>query len=678
MVESLSARLSAVPGPDGGRELERLLVDPAGRVGVPDATCRAVWDAVPEAVRERVLTDASRELKRPAPLLLAGAWARAFRDGDRGAYEDAAWGLQERVSLLTLAAVLTGESADATEVPGACPHLDAAIDGLVAFAEASTWCWAPHERFAAERGDLVPDPDDPCLDLGAAEVASLFAWADHALGPHLDRRMPGLRRRLRREVERRVLLPFERRRDWRWIGADGGANNWNPWIHGAVLAAALLLCEDDARRARLVRLVVRGLDHYVATLPDDGGIDEGIAYWWVGACRLLEILDLLAGVGGPALDARRTPLLRKLLRYPQRMHFGDDWYVNVGDAPARLTAEQPWQVPFRWGARLGQPETVAHALAGARRQHSAAPPRAGLGRALTALADEQWCRAVTADEPEPVASWLARESWLPRLQVLVARETAACTDGLALAVKAGHNGEHHNHLDVGSYWVAAHGRPLVVDVGRPTYTTQTFGPDRYEAWPFRSGWHNVPEPGTAQQPGPAHRARDVRVELGPDATGMTADLSGAYPPGTLTRWDRTVRLVRADGTAPPHVSVSDRWEGRTESVALHHVLAGHVEHGAGWATVAAPGGEGLVMHWDPRVAVASVVRRELDDPQLTRSWGDHLTRLTLTVHAPGAQGSVVVRWLLADAADRCPEEGTQRFAAALLKKRGATPSISNR
>ncbi|MFD0342206.1 heparinase [Streptomyces sp. NPDC127117] len=647
-MKPLSERLSAVLGPDGGRELERLLVDPAGRVGVPDVTCRAVWNAVPGAIRKRVLEDAAQELTRPAPRLTAGSWARAFRDGDRSAYEDAAWGLQERVSLLILAAVLTGESADAGKPPGACPHLDAAIDGLVEFAEASTWCWAPHERFAAERGDLVPDPDDPYLDLGAAEVASLFAWADHVLGPRLDRRMPGLRRRLRREVERRVLLPFERRRDWRWIGADGGANNWNPWIHGAVLAAALLLCADDARRAHLVQLVVQGLDHYVVTLPDDGGIDEGIAYWWVGACRLLEILDLLAGVGGPALDARQMPLLGQLLQYPQRMHFGAGWYVNVGDAPARLTADQPWQVPFRWGKRLGQPETVAHALAGARQQHSAAPPRSGLGRALAALADEEWCRALTAGEPAPSAPWMTRETWLPRLQILVARETAGSADGLTVAVKAGHNGEHHNHLDIGSYWVAADGRPLVVDVGRPTYTAQTFGPDRYAAWPFRSGWHNVPEPGAAQQPGPEHRARDVRVEIGRGVTGMTADLSGAYPAGTVTGWDRTVRLVRADGTTPPHVSVEDRWEGGGASVALHHVLAGHVELGDGRATVTAPDGKRLVMHWNPQVAVASVVRRDLDDPLLTGSWGDHLTRITLTVRCPGAQGHVAVRWLLAD------------------------------
>ncbi|WP_353945483.1 heparinase II/III family protein [Streptomyces sp. HUAS MG91] len=661
----LSARL--LPLPEGA------LAAPTARLVVPDVTRREVWDAVPGPLRERVLDDAAAELGRAAPRLTAGAWARALRDGNRSAYEDAAWRLQERISLLCLAAVLTGESADAADpAPGACPHLDAAVDGLVAFAEASTWCWAPHERFAAARGEVVPDPDDPYPDLGAAEVAALFAWADHALGPHLDRRAPGLRRRLRREVDRRLLGPFERRGDWPWLGADGGANNWNPWILGAVLAAALLLCDNPdnpdnpdnrARRTRLVSRVVEGLDHYVRVLPDDGGIDEGISYWWAGACRLLEILDLLADAGGPALDARELPLLAELLKYPRRMHFGADWYVNVGDAPARLDTRQPWQVAFRWGGRLGQPDTVAHALAGARRQGCAAPPRAGLGRALAALADPDWCRAVTGPAPEP--SWPARETWLPRLQVLVAREAAGSTDGLTLAVKGGHNGEHHNHLDVGSYWVAVDGRPLVVDVGRPTYTARTFGPDRYAAWPFTSGWHNVPEPGTGQCPGAAYRAREVGVELHALAAEFSAELSGVHPPGTVGRWDRTVRLTRASPETPAaYVSVEDRWRDGPPEVALRHVLAGHVEHGDGWATVASPdGGRGLEMRWDPGAATAVVEPRKLDDPLLTRSWGEVLTRLTLTVRTPGTQGALRVRWLV---------------GAAPLNYRSASHSISNR
>ncbi|WP_234343869.1 heparinase II/III domain-containing protein [Streptomyces sp. NRRL F-5123] len=638
MAGPLTARLAAA--------LDALTKLPPGAgCGVPDVTARDVWDAVPEPVRTDVLDRASAELARPAPPLLASDWARTFRDGERGVYEGRVRALRERVTLLVLAAVLTGEVAAADE-PAGCPHLDAAADGLAALAEASTWCWAPHDRHTAGRGELLPDPDDPFLDLGAAEVAALFAWADRALGPHLDVRLPGLRRRLRREVEMRVLTPYERVRDWHWIGADGTANNWNPWIAGSVVPAALLLCEDGERRARLVAWAVRDLDHYLAVLPDDGGIDEGIAYWFAGAGRLLELLDQLADAGGPALDARDLPVLAELLRYPQRMHLGGDHYVNVGDAPGRLGGGRPWQVVFRWGALLGQPGTAAHAVAAAREAGGIADA-GGLGRSLAALADGAWCRAVSGPSPLPVETpWLARESWLPRLQILVARESAGSTAGLTLAVKAGHNGEHHNHLDVGSYWVAVDGRPLVVDAGRPAYTAQTFGPDRYTAWPFRSAWHNVPEPGGEQEPGAVHGAREVDVTLDSQVSALRAELSCAYPAGLVARWEREVRLERAAGDgAAAAVVVEDRWEKRRGGpVLLRHVLAGRVEAGPGWATVAVPGGAGLRAEWDPRAAEAVVEVRALDDALLRQSWGGRLTRLTLAVAEPADSGRIALRW----------------------------------
>jgi hypothetical protein len=645
--------------PAGGDRLAKLLSDgPAARCGVPDVTDRSVWDTVPDAIRTEVLAQAAAELASPPPLLTASAWARTFRDGDRSAHEGPARALRERVALLVLAAVLTGEVADARDPdPGRCPRLDAAADGLVALAEASTWCWAPHDSGTASRGELVPDPERPFLDLGAAEVASLFAWADRVLGPHLDLRVPGLRRRLRREVDQRVLTPFERVRDWHWIGSDGSANNWNPWIVGAVVTSALLLCDDDGRRARLVRLAVRDLDHYLLTLPDDGGVDEGIAYWFAGACRVLEVLDQLADVGGADLDARDLPMPARLLRYPQRMHLGAEYYVNVGDAPARLGGGRPWQVVFRWGERLGQPETAAHAVAAAREAGDIAAA-GGLGRSLAALADRRWCRAVTrapAGTARTVgtagtagagaAPWLAGACWLPRLQVLVARESAGSSAGLAVAAKAGHNGEHHNHLDVGSYWVAVDGRPLVVDVGRPAYTARTFGPERYTAWPFQSAWHNVPEPGGGQAPGGEHGAREVSVRLDEAVTTLRAELSGAYPRGLVTRWERELRLVRATGGEPAEVVVEDRWEGRGGGpVRLRHVLSGRVESGRGWATVSADGGPDLRMEWDPYLADATVEVRELDDPLLAESWGKRIARLTLTALEPADSGRIAVRW----------------------------------
>ncbi|MEU4525203.1 heparinase II/III family protein [Amycolatopsis sp. NPDC024027] len=581
---------------------------PVVRPAFPDVRDRAVWDA---ADGTELLAEARALLARPAPVLTATAWARTFRDGVRTDYEDAARELRERVTTLVLAAVLAP--------PEETAFLDGAIDGLVALAEATTWCWAPHDRHAAARGEVLADPDDPFLDLGAAEVAALFAWADHVLGPRFDGRAPGLRKRLRREVELRVLTPFERVRDWHWLGLDGDAHNWNPWIHSAVLTAALLLVDDEERRLRLVRLVVEGLDHYVAVLPDDGGIDEGVAYWWHGACRLLECLDLLAGATG--VDAGELPVLAPLIRFPHRMHLGGDAYVNAGDAPARLSPAQPWHVLHRWGERLGDDEVRAHAVSRARASGRLVWPSAGLGRALAGLADPDWRKAVTA---EPGASWLAREEWLPRVQVLVARETAGTPRGLTVAAKAGHNGERHNHLDVGSYWVAVDGVPVVADAGQPTYTAASFGPDRYRAWALRSEWHNVPEPGVTQEPGEDRAARDVRVELTASAATLSADLAGAYP--GVPRWTRSVRLVRA---TPAYVEVTD--DESVRPVRLRHVLAGDVELGEGEAFASLGGRRVLRLSWDARHTTAELERRPLDDPLLRASWGEQLSRLTLLV-----------------------------------------------
>jgi len=109
---------------------------------------------------------------------------------------------------------------------------------------------------------VVPSATDPFLDLGAGEVVGQLAWVDHLLATQLDERFPGLRSRIRHEAWVRVLEPFAGRRDWHWLGLDGDVHNWNPWIHGNVLVAALRLVHDPAPRAQLVALVIEGIDFW--------------------------------------------------------------------------------------------------------------------------------------------------------------------------------------------------------------------------------------------------------------------------------------------------------------------------------------------------------------------------------------------------------------------------------
>jgi hypothetical protein len=570
-----------------------------------------------------VTARAHAERGTPWPQPTASRYARFFRagDGNRTDYETPVFDHQDRLTRAALTALVH---------PGD-EWLDEVADGVQLLCERSTWCWSAHEEHHRTRGAVLPDPDIPYLDLGAASAAAQLAWLDHALGDRLDARWPGLRARVRREVRVRVLDPFTTRKDWHWLGLDGDVHNWCPWICGNVLVTALRLAEDGADRAGIVAEAVHAVDRYLAALPPDGSIDEGYEYWWNGACRALEALDVLEHATGGALSAADVPVVRETVRFPHRMHLGGPWYVNLADARAQPPAGQPWHVPQRWADRIGDRDAGGHA---AGRRTSAIPDTAELGRALRDLA--------TPLSPE-AAEPLVASVWLPGTQVGLARPAAGSNAGPTLVVKGGHNGEHHNHNDVGSVIVAVDGVPVVVDAGRPTYTAQTFGPDRYDIWTMQSSWHNVPEVrGTAQGTGRAHHARDVTAEDTPDRFRVRMDLAPAYPVPALRSWWRTATLDRAG----QRVAVEDEWDfaepGGAPST-LHYLLAGHVTADAPGRLVVRPrgGARATLLAWDPGLATADLTVRALDDPLLTSVWGTELTRLELRL-PDTARGGLVI------------------------------------
>ena len=605
----------------GADLLARVLVPPDASLPVPPAGDRAAWARPHAATLRHLRASAERDLGTPWPAPLASQYARYFRDGNRELYERQVFARQRR---LTRAAVLAAATLDDG-------WLDEVVDGVTLLCEQSGWCWPAHDDTRAAHGAVLPTVTDPYLDLGAGEVAAQLAWVDHLLAEPLDAYAPGLRARVRHEVDQRVLGPFARRRDWHWLGLDGDVHNWSAWIHGNVLVAALRLVDDPARRAALVDLAVEGLDRYVASLPADGAIDEGYAYWWNGACRAHEALDLLARATGGALGGVPGEALRHTVAFPHRTHLGGDWYLNHADGPARQAGTPPWHALHRAARRVGDRDAEAHAATHRRPGAPVADEEQGLGRLLRAMTDPEWTSAATASPPLP------RDVWLPSTQVLLARRAAGGTAGLTLAVKGGHNGEHHNHNDVGAVVVALGGVPVLVDAGRPTYTARTFGPERYEIWTMRSDWHNVPHiRGTAQAPGRAHAAREVTAADGE----LSLDLAGAYPRTDVRCWRRTARLDRHSG----RIVVTDTWvldpDPEAAPTHIHLLVAGAVRLGPGRAGIAALEGAGHVtLSWQPASAPCAATVRVLDDPMLAGVWGERLTRLAFDVTAAGPTGT---------------------------------------
>jgi hypothetical protein len=229
-------------------------------------------------------------------------------------------------------------------------------------------------------------------------------------------------------------------------------------------------------------------------------------------------------------------------RFIHRAHIADNWFVNIGDCPARISLER--DVVFRYGRHIGDARLQALAA------HSASvaglvasTDGIDLGRALHTIADLKPILAQADQQPPHV-----RDAWLGSddLQMMVARDREGSTAGFFVAAWGGHNAQSHNHNDVGNFLLFADGRPVFIDLGAPTYTARTFSGRRYEIPAMQSAWHNLPTiNGAFQSAGLQFAARDVVYRANDDFAELVMDLARAWPSEAgVTSWRRTVRLDR--------------------------------------------------------------------------------------------------------------------------------------
>ena len=339
---------SEAPAPRHLLERQAAAVDLAPVLATADAfrpyptiADRAAWAALPEARRKAFIAEAERQLTTEWATLPASRFLDYVRDGDRGRYEKLLFSRRGKLALLVLGELLEDEGR----------FTDAIADGTWLICEESYW-GVPAHMGAHEAGSGLPDVTEPTVDLFAAETGALLAWTDYLMGERLDAVHPLVRERLRLEVDRRILTPNLERDDFWWMGlGPREVNNWNPWINSNWLASVLLLERDPERRVRAVRKIARSLDRFVDAYPDDGGCDEGPSYWGRAGASLFESLELLHAASGGRLDVYRESVVRAIGQYIARAYIAGEYYVNIGDAPAKVRPEP--ELVFRYGRATG-------------------------------------------------------------------------------------------------------------------------------------------------------------------------------------------------------------------------------------------------------------------------------------------------------------------------------------
>ncbi|MBQ9306702.1 MAG: heparinase II/III family protein [Clostridia bacterium] len=484
----------------------------------PTSAEREKWTQLPEDTRDAIASQYAVLRDTPYPMIPASAFMAFTTTGDRQIFEKPYFFRRRKLILSTLAYCVTGEEA----------ALQDAIDGLWCIMEETSWVLSAHNNDAhpGSTRTPLPDPRRPVIDLFSAQTGSILAQILRLIGEELDRVTPVITQRAHTLLEERLLTPFECVDEFWWMGfTRKDLINWTPWILSSLLIVAA--CEIP-QRARLARFVTRALgmgDSYLACIPEDGGCDEGVGYWNMAGGALLDMLTIVSWLTGEKLTFWENEKIRRLLRYPYSMWIGGEWFANFADCDAK---------PYVSGERL-----VAVG------KYLQDPLLEAFGTArMTPISAEvsdtpQFLRLLLRLFMQPGKAGEAlppEETWLSDLQVRGKRQGR-----LSVFMKGGHNGEAHNHNDVGTFIVARDGVPVIVDIGNMTYTAKTFSSERYTLWNTRSRNHNVPLIGNFEQaPGTEYRA-----EVLSSNPFLTLEMAKAYPKeaGVLTL-QRDLRLIQ--------------------------------------------------------------------------------------------------------------------------------------
>lgn len=606
-------------------DLKNVLVPQAEWTPFPRINDRQGWSKAHPGRMEAFVKTAESYLDYEWPYIPATKSLLIERTGDRDEYQTMSFKKREVLGTLLLAEVYENKGR----------FVDKIIDGVWSICEESFWGVPAHLPKTKEISGLM-DTSNPFVDLFAAETATFLAWVDYFLGEKLDAVSPQIRKRIYNETNYRIFQPLmTKAHGWMTTNANGRRpNNWNPWICSNWINAVLLLEKDDAKRAESVARALEVLDNFLNPHPLDGGCDEGPSYWGAAAASLYDNLSLLNLASNDAFDyAFRDQKVINMAKFIYRAQISEKYFLNFADADPQ--PKMSASMIYRFGKDIGDEDMMKFGA------YYHEPP-SGAG----ALARFHYFRNLFAvfleDEFQNAARGLPlpKDVWLPDTQVMAARDRAGTTDGFFVAAKGGNNDESHNHNDIGNYVVYYDGQPLLIDVGRGTYTRKTFSDRRYEIWYNRSDYHNVPTVnGQTQLPGSQYRAQDVAYSSGNGYAQFVLDISKAYPgEAGITTWKRTIRLNRGK-----NVVVRDVAELKTSASVIHHLMTSSP------AEVEKPGTvmvhykdqqgkqKDFMIKYDARSLEASVEKVPLvekEDQGILTKWGDTIYRINFKSVSP--------------------------------------------
>lgn len=400
-----------------------------------------------------------------------------------------------------------------------------------------TWVMPAHDRGLTNFNGKVVD-----IDLGSSMLGWSLATADYLLAEKLGTEA---RRMIRDNLERRIFKPYEdmvagkREQNW-WMTTT---NNWNAVCLGGVTGSALAVIDSLDRRAFFIVAAEQYSQNFLKGFTDDGYCSEGLGYWNYGYGYYAMLSELIHQATGGKVDILDNERARAAGRFGAAIEINNGIYPAFADCSVR--AKPSSRLMYFVSRRFGM------GLQGWERNDPA-----GSGGALYESMMYSFENSASLAKPATTDSGqLPIRSWFDKAGVLICRPKPDSQSQLAVALKGGHNAEHHNHNDVGSFVVVLGDNPLLLDPGAEVYTARTFSSRRYDSNVLNSFGHAVPVvAGKHQQTGSKARGVILNQQFTDGADMLVLDISSAYDVPELKKLERTFVYSRS---GPGSLTVKD-------------------------------------------------------------------------------------------------------------------------
>ena len=393
-----------------------------------------------------------------------------------------------------------------------------------------TWVLPAHDKqldnFHGNRIDI---------DLISSSLAAHLATSCRILEPRLSSET---QRQIRSNVVERVLQPFKdmvlnkREQNW-WLTKR---NNWNAVCLSGVAIASQAIVDSREERAFYLREVSDYSRNYLKGFTADGYCSEGLGYWNYGFGAYVMLAEVAHQATDGELDLMGRPGVKAPARFAQNMEIIHHKYPAFADCPVNSKPDRFLADHVNRRFRLAPARTFAH---------KEIVQRCDLLESLLYL----FPRSLTGnDAAVPGTPACPLRTWFENAGVLICRPASGGPQ-LAVALKGGHNLEHHNHNDVGSYVVVCNREAVLLDPGNEVYTARTFSAKRYDSDVINSYGHPVPVINGALQQRGHHTDADtsaiiLSTEFSEEVDRIAMELKAAYDVDTLESLVRTFTYSR--------------------------------------------------------------------------------------------------------------------------------------